>query len=210
MHPTFKNHKNKWIGLLCFLAFAAFVYRSSVFRISQNFYTVEEGKFYRSAQQTPEELEEHIRKHGIKTVISLRGAPKNSYWVQPQVDALAKNNVKFVPLSWTIDYFPATDALQEYFKVLQDPANYPILVHCKTGADRTGLASALYAIEYMRQPVEEALDRQLSFKNWHVRSFHPAMSEFARIYKGIDWALLKYNHCASDYKSWSEPGHCPD
>src|SRR6185369_11290845 len=95
-------------------------------------------------------------KYGIKTVISLRGAPKNSYWYPQEVKVLEEEQVKFLHFGWTSDYFPHNDDLQGYIKALQQE-QYPILVHCKTGADRTGEASAIYAMEYMHQPKEQAI-----------------------------------------------------
>ena len=133
---------------LMFIALGLFIYRASIFRISKNFHEVDSGKFYRSAQLTPGEMQDMIDKYGIKTVISLRGAPESSYWVQPQREVLAKNNVKFYAFGWTIDYFPDRDQYLGFLEALKT-AERPILVHCRTGADRTSTATALYAIEYM-------------------------------------------------------------
>jgi protein tyrosine/serine phosphatase len=49
------------------------------------------------------------------------------------------------------------DRLIEVFKT----APKPILVHCEGGADRSGLASAIYELRIARRPASEA-DRQLS------------------------------------------------
>src|SRR5690242_684397 len=60
------------IGLTAFVLWA---WQSSIVRLSKNFYEVDPGKFYRSAQLSPTELKDVVDKYGIKTVISLRGAP---------------------------------------------------------------------------------------------------------------------------------------
>lgn len=193
------------IGLLGLIGF---MWRASVFRISKNFVEVDPGKFYRSAQLTPEELQGAIDKYGIKTVISLRGAPKNSYWVPGQIEVLAKNKVEFLDFGWTSDYFPSNDDFRGFMRALRD-APRPILVHCRTGADRTGEAAAIYAMEFMKMPKDQAIHEHLSFRNWHVPMFHPAKTEFAKRYQGLDWALSKYDMCDPDNIKWTEPGHCP-
>ncbi len=45
---------------------------------------------------------------------------------------------------------------------------YPALIHCKSGADRAGIMSVLYAHFRLGQPIREAL-AQLSPKYLHVR-----------------------------------------
>jgi protein tyrosine/serine phosphatase len=201
--------KRRWlIGLALFLAFAGYIYRTSVFRISKNFVEVDPGKFYRSAQLAPDELAEVIDKYGIKTVISLRGAPENSYWVPDQIRILKEKNVQFLPLSWTSHFFPEDEEFRKYILALKT-AERPILVHCRTGADRTGEASAIYAMEFMGVPKAQAIAEQLSFKNYHVRFLHPAKAHLVEIYQGMDWALSSYHRCSPENKAWAEPGHCP-
>lgn len=204
-----KKNKIKWIIYsLAFLVFAGFAYRSSVVRLTKNFYEVDPGKFYRSAQLSPDELKEAIAKYGIKTVISLRGAPVNSYWYPGEVETLKEANVKFLAFGWTSDYFPHNDDFQGFLKALKEE-QYPVLVHCRTGADRTGEASAIYAIEYMHMPKEEAIEKELSFKYWHVPLFHPAKKEFVRRYQGYEWGMTQYELCSPENRPFAEPGHCP-
>jgi protein tyrosine/serine phosphatase len=202
-----KSTKRTLIAL-SFIALVGYLYYASVVRVSKNFYIVDPGKFYRSAQLTPSELEGAIDKYGIKTVISLRGAPQNSYWYPGEVEVLEKRQVKFLHFGWTSDYFPHNDDFQGFMRALKEE-QYPILVHCRTGADRTGEASAIYAIEYMHLPKDQAISEQLNFKYWHVPSFHPAKVEFVKRYQGFDWAMNQYNMCAPENKMWAEPGQCP-
>jgi len=201
--------KIKWLfWSVVFLAFAGFMYRTSVVRLTKNFEVVDPGKFYRSAQLSPEELQEAIAKYGFKTVISLRGAPVNSYWYSPQVETLKNANVKFLAFGWTSDYFPHNEDFRGFLKALKEE-EYPILVHCRSGADRTGEATAIYAIDYMHTPKEEAIEKHLSFRNWHVALLRPAKKEFVRRYQGYDWGMSTYDMCSAENREWAEPGHCP-
>lgn len=195
--------------MVCFFLFAAFVYRVSVFRLTKNFHEIDPGKFYRSAQLNPQELEEAVKKYGIKTVISLRGAPKNSFWYKPQVETLEKLGVKFLAVGWTSDFFPHPDDFKAYVEALKNE-EYPILVHCKTGADRTGEATAIYAIDYMNMPNEVAAKKYVGFDFWHVPAFHPAKRELVRRYKGYDWVMKEYSQCSPENRAFAEPGQCPN
>lgn len=203
-----RRNKFKILGLVGFLIFASYVYYTSVVRYTKNFDIVEDGKFYRSAQLFPGELEDVIKKYGIKQVISLRGLPKNSYWTPGEIAVTEKMGVKLTALGWTTDYFPKTEDLRSFAKALRD-GPYPILVHCRQGSDRTGLASALYAWEYMGLEKEEAINEQLSFRYYHVQSIHPAMAEFARVYQGTEWALNEYDLCNDPImRKWAEHNAC--
>ena len=53
-------------------------------------------------------------------------------------------------------------------KALFDSIKWPALLHCKSGADRAGLMSALYLLMQRNKPVAEA-SKQLSFRYLHVK-----------------------------------------
>ena len=198
----------KWtLRIIFFLIFAYFVNYTSVYRITENFYEVDPGKFYRSAQLAPDELTAIIDKYKIKTIISLRGAPTSFKWMGREVEIAKEKNVNFIDVGYTVHYFPSTEQLRRFANALMT-AERPILVHCKTGSDRTGEATAVYAIEYMNEKNEEAINNHLNFKYWHVKMFHPAKAELVRQWKGLDWALKTYDLC-SMYPQWAQPGDCP-
>lgn len=184
----------KWFIRLSCVVFviAGLAYWSTV-RITKNFDVVDPGKLYRSAQLTPSEMQDAINQYGIKTVISLRGAPKNSYWYPGEIEVLKKNNVAFYDFGLEIDYFETKEELRAIAKLFKE-AEKPILIHCRTGADRTGEISALYVLEEMKLSKEEAL-KQLTIKNWHVPFFHPAKTEFIKAYQGHDWLMNEYDEC---------------
>ena len=83
------------LSLVLLIGFSLIIYRTSVFRISQNFAVVEDGKLFRSAQLKTNELEEIIKMHGIKTVISLRGWPGKTAYYDAEAETLARAKTKF-------------------------------------------------------------------------------------------------------------------
>ena len=50
-----------------------------------------------------------------------------------------------------------------------DTIEYPALIHCKSGADRAGIISVLYALTKLNLPYEEAITH-LSLKYLHVKA----------------------------------------
>ena len=198
----------RYIFAVFFIGFVAFGYRYSTFRISKNFEAVVPGQFYRSAQLTPDEMREAIAKYGIKTVVSLRGGPEHTQWYQDQVKVLQDEKVDFKVVWWTAEHFPPKDQLIAYNEILKT-AKYPILVHCRVGSDRTGLATAIYAMDYLRTPKEVAIARHLNFDYWHVETFKPAMIEFVKRYRGPFWAKNNYDECALENRTFLERDNCP-
>ncbi|MGM0595016.1 MAG: fused DSP-PTPase phosphatase/NAD kinase-like protein, partial [Pseudomonadota bacterium] len=53
---------------------------------------------------------------------------------------------------------PHRDSLERFFKVMDEPTSYPVLIHCYHGVGRTELYTALYRIEYEGTPNSEARD----------------------------------------------------
>lgn len=177
-----------FIGIL-----ACAIYYTSIFRLTKNFYEVDPGKFYRSAQLTASELENVISKRGIKTVISLRGNPPSIFGEESEEQTLQRSKVEFHKYALEMDYFPSKVDLNEILGLLHN-APKPILIHCRSGSDRTGMIAALYAMEEMNLTKEDAF-KQLSPKYLHFEAFHLAMDDFIRTYKGKSWALNIYDPC---------------
>lgn len=71
-------------------------------------------------------------------------------------------------------------------KVLRD-CDKPVLVHCKHGADRTGLIVAMYRIVFQNWTKEEALDELLH----GGFGFHPVFKNIPQYIMKIDVDLLK-------------------
>lgn len=107
-----------------------------------NFHAVEEGRMYRSAQPDEEQLSRWIEEYDIKTVLRLRGSGRTrglSY--RPTVGA----DIAFVQVPLSATRLPPKERLLELWQVFET-AEYPMLVHCRAGADRTGLVSSLYVL----------------------------------------------------------------
>jgi len=183
---------------LCLLG--ALIYRMSVFRPLKNFHVVEEGKFYRSAQLLGPEFEEVVKKYGIKTVINLRGKQEGEWWYDEEAATLERLGVRHENIGFSTEHVQNPEDWAKFHEILET-AERPILVHCRSGADRTSEASAVYVMDYMGKSREEALE-QLTFKYLHVPLFHPAKRYFIENYEGKDWVRNSYDPCSPKFRKY--------
>jgi tyrosine-protein phosphatase SIW14 len=117
---------------------------------------------YRGGQPDREGFQ-YLKQSGLKTVINLRMEDDEELVVKE----LGMNYVH-IPISIKVWSKIPERAIDEYFKVLNDPANYPIFFHCRRGADRTGAMAGFYRIAAQgwepRKAYEEA--RTVGMRWW--------------------------------------------
>jgi protein tyrosine phosphatase (PTP) superfamily phosphohydrolase (DUF442 family) len=107
-----------------------------------NFHTVLPGRVYRCAQPSPRDLETAVRDHGIRTVVNLRGSCNPFPWYLDECRTTHHLGVCQEDVCLSAGRLPPVTEIRRLVEVL-DRAEYPLLLHCRRGADRTGLASAI-------------------------------------------------------------------
>ena len=85
---------------------------------------------------------------------------------------------------------------------------YPILLHCRRGADRTGLAAAVVLLLTTDTPLEEAR-AQLGWRYGHVALGRPGQLDlFLDFYS--EWLLARgITHSAQTFRAWALYHYCP-
>ena len=136
-----------------------------------NFRTVSPGRVYRSGQLTEKQLVEYAREYGIRSVLNLRGRNEQSDWWKEEVAAAGRLGLKHYDLGLSSRKEPTEKEVQKLVAILQE-APKPLLIHCSGGADRSGLASAIYLCRFEGYPYEEAR-KQLSFIYGHSTLLYP-------------------------------------
>lgn len=120
---------------------------------------------WRSAQPAPHQIAA-LRRLDIRTIVNLRGERYcGSYWLEQK--ACARQGIRLVDYQLRSRAAPTKAELLGARDVLRS-VEYPILLHCKSGADRAGLMSVLYMIVQEGRPVAEAKE-QLALRFGHVR-----------------------------------------
>jgi tyrosine-protein phosphatase SIW14 len=92
---------------------------------------------YRGAQPDDEGIQE-LKKLGIKTVVNLRSDQSDEKMLKDSGIAY-----KAIPMS-AAD--PKNEDVITFLKIITDSNNIPVFVHCRYGADRTGMMCAVYRI----------------------------------------------------------------
>jgi len=133
-------------------------------QLTGNFHTVIAGELYRSAQPTAAQLESYIHEHGIKTVINLRGRNDRDWYTQETAVA-NRLGVQHIDFRMSASKILSPDRADELLAIMKS-APKPILLHCQSGADRTGLASVIYS--RIAGIAESVAERQLSIYYGHV------------------------------------------
>ncbi len=128
--------------------------------ISPRFHTVIPQQVYRSSEMTVSGFEQYIKRYGIRSVINLRGAGENDLWYENEMAAVAATHVTHYDFKLKSHEKPTRAQLKALVRLIQQ-APKPVLIHCKNGSDRTGLASAVALIIYDK-PNLDAIKKQYS------------------------------------------------
>ncbi len=125
------------------------------------FAVVQDGVLLRSAQPKLGEIDHLIDEVGVRTIIMARESA--SQRVEDEPDYARSRGVRVVHLPIESRKPVPDEYIRAFFKIVDDPANHPVLVHCSAGRHRTGLLCGLYRVERQGWSVERAAEEMLSF-----------------------------------------------
>lgn len=154
--------------------YALFVEHSILNIFWKNFYEVDKG-VYRSAQMNPYTLKKYIKKYNLKTIITFRQDIDKSPLSILEKEICDEMGVEFIRIGLTSRRLPSKTTLLELKNTLQT-AKKPFLMHCKAGADRTSLASALYL--YWQGMSYEEIKKQFSIKFLHLKNSKAGLIDY--------------------------------
>lgn len=109
---------------------------------------------FRSSQPELTSDYDLYRTNGIKTIINLRNddsvGPSDQ---RAQADGFLHIHI---PLNADSNHAQYLQAMEQFLSIVHNPSMQPVLVHCRYGKDRTGLAVALYRVFYQGYSPQEA------------------------------------------------------
>lgn len=186
-------------GVYLGLAICAVVMALQFF-VADNFRVVVPGQIYRSSQLSQERLDKVARRHGIRTVINLRGYCPGLDWYKEEGRACNRLGVSQEDLGFSAGHLPPVTEIRRLVEVL-DHCEYPILFHCFRGVDRTGLATVL-ALLLKTDTSYEAARRELALRHVHLpfgRTGH--LDRFFNFYQ--DWLAKQGRaHSPDRFRHW--------
>lgn len=153
--------------LLEFVLAVAFLYLL-YFRIYGNFHKVDKN-LYRSAQLFCFNLF-YLKMFKIKSILNLRSTIKfqNVKWYKDEINMAKKLGIEMHEYPIGDREEISVESMQDIIEIMRN-APKPMLIHCKSGADRTSLGSALY--QYAINNNEEMAHKSLSIKYGHFPWF---------------------------------------
>jgi len=131
----------------------------------RNFHVVREGVLYRSGQLPLEGLQSIIHDHHIKTLVTLRsgqrpGEPAPDLAEEEFCKKLGMNHFRLPSQGWLAPdgSVPNEVNVVRFRQIMNDTANYPVLVHCLAGKHRTGAMCAVFRMEHDHWSNAQAID----------------------------------------------------
>jgi protein tyrosine/serine phosphatase len=113
---------------------------------------------YRGAQPTDAGFVA-LKELGVDTIVRV-STEKGLEAEQAEVEGLGMH---FVGLPWSSLHTPTADQVATFLALTEAMPRRTIFIHCKAGADRTGVMVALYRIAVDRWPVDEAVSEMKAF-----------------------------------------------
>lgn len=185
------GRRNAWVDAL-------FV-DHAIFRLLwTNFAAVEPGRLYRSNHPTPGNLAAFTRRVGLCSLINLRGRTRSGSDALSR-DTAARLGLEFHDIALESRGAPQKDRILRLAGIYRE-MRAPALIHCKSGADRAGLAAGLYILINGGSAAQAA--RQLSLRFGHIRQSKTGVLDrffltYAREGEGrkpfLDWVREDYD-----------------
>jgi tyrosine-protein phosphatase SIW14 len=138
-------------------------------RTLYNFGAIEPGRILRSAQPSPLFLRWLTARHGVRTLINLRGRTPGF-----ESRYAAEQGIRLYSFDLSATEPPSQADVERFLAILDDPQSYPILVHCRQGVDRTGYMLAIYRMQRQGWTAEQALAEMRAFRQFEVLNPVPA------------------------------------
>jgi protein tyrosine/serine phosphatase len=164
-----------------------------------NLGVVDPGRVFRAAQPTTR-LAQFIDEYHLATILNLRGGSFKDPWYVAEVQTAERTGVAFLDLPLSASKRPTRRELLLLIDTLAR-CRYPLLIHCKAGADRTGLASAIYLMTHRGEPPRQAA-RAFTIYHSHIPLFgpehlHEPLDEYA------DWLEASgLTHTPERFRDW--------
>ena len=145
-----------------------------------NFHSIITKKVYRSGQLSPVLIDHVLTHYKIKTIINLRGQNETQRWYQQEMRASQANHLEHIDIRLSSAQLPEPQELIQLVDSLINSKD-PMLIHCESGADRSGFAAAIIKILHGSNLIEAK--RQFSWRYYGFKA--------ARI---GDLSFEKYEH----------------
>ncbi len=133
------------------------------------------ANYYRGSQPKGRDYA-NLASLGIKTVIDLQA---DGEWNEEQLVRTA--GMDFVRIPMTTRVAPTAAQIDQFLKLVNDPAAQPVYVHCKGGRHRTGVMTAVYRMTLEGWTADRAFSEMKDF-DFGFDFLHPEFKRFVYAY----------------------------
>lgn len=178
-----------------------------------NFHIVSPGTLYRSGLLSPLLLRGYLRRYGIKSIICLQGEHPDAAWYRRELEIAKAWDVKHYAIGLSARKYLSAADFDELMTLLA-VCPKPVLVHCKAGADRTGLLCAAWRLVFDGASPEEAC-QELAAQYGHLPRFNKTGTMKQSFWNYALWrevsGLHEANHKPSvaPHPDWRHPAKLP-
>jgi protein tyrosine phosphatase (PTP) superfamily phosphohydrolase (DUF442 family) len=138
-----------------------------------NFGQVTEN-LYRGAQPTSNGFAE-LKTMGVGLIINFREDPSEIAVEKREVESLG---MVYIGMPWNAHDKLSSANVERFLETIRDHSETKMFVHCKRGADRTGLMVAAYRIAMEHEKVADALSEMYQY---HFAGFwHPQVARYVK------------------------------
>lgn len=116
-----------------------------------------------------------LKEMGVGIVVDMRGGSN-----EQEKAAVTKFGMEYVSIPWHCT-FPSDEPMARFLKLMDENRDKKVFVHCRLGADRTGMAIAAYRMASEGWSADEALNEMAQFGfDWEHHMFCPTLERFEK------------------------------
>lgn len=174
---------------------------------NSNFGVVQPDRVLRASQMSSARLSATLRDRGVRTVLNLRGSNPEQGWYRDERAATLAAGATQVDVSLSSCVWMSRVQLRTIVKAL-DEMEYPVLIHCAWGSERTGLVSAIAELLREGSTLDDAR-AQFTIRHLYVpMGDGRIMSEMIDQYEA--WLRAEgTEHSPATFRRWAESGYRP-
>lgn len=154
-----------------------------------NFHEVIPGELYRSGQFTESDIQKYAHKHGIRSIINLRGDNTGQEWYDDEVRDAKAAGIKHLNFRMSSKQVLTSAELIQLIRMMER-APKPVLIHCNGGANRTSFAVAVY-LAAIKKADERTAEAQMSIRFGNFPEWMGSRSKMSYNFEMIE-AMLGY------------------
>jgi protein tyrosine/serine phosphatase len=163
------------ISLLFTVSATALAQETQTSKVSISNFGQMDDRFFRGGQPKEEDYKA-LAAIGITTVIDLRNDPKD--YAKTTAEAFG---MRYINIPMSDKQYPATAKIEEFLKLVEDPATGKFYVHCKGGRHRTGVMGAVYRFNHYGWDYDRAYAEMKKF-DFYTRWGHGDLKKFIQDY----------------------------